>query len=361
MFTNTRLKQGQSFPALPQHDPRWRELLEALEITVDPNQDLLPQLARYGVGWVENLPQYRKAWHASNIWRSPKLEALKNAGFVQEIAPVQANPDYVVVDGGSTHRYNYRLAFIEDMQQKSLLRSSTIVVFGGQSLRDSNKDNTLKLTAITNGLLAQAIDPWAKSWIAQELLKNPDNPDPWKRPFATEYELGLLCLLQRYGSKLHHLSHRKRLGATTIHKSIPIPAMAATDFQLRDQRITLLNAAAKIREHVGRKKSLDQARPTGRSCFNEWLKLDNPPKDSSVLLITHAPNIYRSWFDLILCAAEAGRKDLRITAAGPQLEPTENVGDVLVGVGDLFINFYNLAYEGGIDSPETTSFNMDKV
>jgi hypothetical protein len=360
MFFHPTLKAGESFPPLPCDDVRWQELMTALDVRIDTSpgkDDALTQYTRYGVGWVERLPSYVRPEHAERVSTSHLGPLLRRAGLVDRIDPTQPEQDYALVDGGSMGRYDVRLNHLETLQQERLLSTPRVVVFGGQSLRSSS--DSLEALEVRGRKLLGNTDNWGQTWLENELGKSDSSSDPWQRPFATERELGMLCLFGIYSKRLHHFRSRQQPDAVSIHPSIPPAAIASDDFYLGNQIVTVLNAPARIREHAGRKLPISEARPNGRSCFAEWLRLHDPPEGSSVILVTHAPNIYRSWLDLVLRAAEAGRQDLRITAAGAALEEDKTVGDVLEGLGNLIINHYNHDVEGGIDIPPSTPFRME--
>jgi hypothetical protein len=351
MFTAPRLTEGQQFPELPIDHPQWQTLLDALEVSVDPaKEDPLLTLTRHAIGWVEDDPAYVKPWHTVPIKDSSKTPILRDAGFVDGIDPFQKNQNTVVMDGGHLSAYEIRLDYADEAQACGKLETPNVVLFGGQRLRTPRIDSSLKLTAIAEDLRGKVDQP-TDEWLAHELAKDECSPDRWEWPFASERELGRLALAKRYQGALKYIQTIPRLCPKQLHPSIPVSVDAADEFNLGGQRILVLNAPAIIREHAGRKQDLSVARPTGRSCFLEWLDIDKPTDASTVMLATSAPNIYRSWLDLVLGAHKNGRPDLQLTAAGPGVVETRTIGHALVGLGDLIINFYNLMYEGGKSGP----------
>jgi hypothetical protein len=352
MFTTPRLEAGEKFPQLPIGHPNWQELLDAIEVSVNPAvEDPLLTLTRHAIGWVEGDPAYAKPWHNVPIQESEKTPALEKAGLVRAIDPQKRDQDYVCFDGGHLSGYKIRLDYADAAQRAGLLETSNIILFGGQRLRTPRIDSFAKLAQIAESLRGNVDEPTEK-WLAVEMSKDPTNPSPWLRPFPTERELGRISLSRQYKKALRYRQTIDRPDPKQLHETIPIAWDAADEFDLGGQRIVILNAPAIIREHAGRKCDISQARPTGRSCFFEWTNLEAPPESSSVMLATSAPNIYRSWFDMLLGANKIGRQDLEITAAGPGVVRTRTIGHVLVGLGDLFINFYSLKYEGDVIAPD---------
>lgn len=361
MFSDPQLAKGQEFPPLPFEDPEWQQLTKSLNAHIDPASldDKLTQYTRYAVGWVEHLPDYHDAFHDEHMRDSELFTLLSRAGLLSAIDPKTPQHDYALVDGGNSNRYDIRLAHAQRLQGDGKLVVPHLVVFGGQCPRTDRFDNLDALVRRAQNVDGK-LDTWATKWIKDELQRDDVRDDIWSRPFATERELAFLSLLTLYKGQLRHVTTIPRPDAASvrIHPSIPVASTAADVFMLGDQTITVLNAPARWREHAGRKLPVEQARPNGRSCFKEWLALHRPPKGSRVILLTHQPNIYRSWLDIIIKAKEEGRSDLCITAAGAPLESEATVGDVLEGLGNLIINNYNMYKEGGIDIPPTTPFVM---
>ena len=361
MFSDPQLRAGQEFPPLPHDNPEWQKFTGGLNIQIDPTSpdDILTQYTRYGVGWVERLPDYHDAFHDELVSNSQFATLLAKAGLVNAIKPKSPEYDYALVDGGNSNRYDIRLANAEKLRAIGELAVPHLVVFGGQCPRTDTVDSLdvlLRRVQTLNG----NIDDWGKKWIKDELSTLGPRNNKWLRPFATERELALLSLFKLHGARLKHLKVTPRPDAANvrIHPGIPLASIAADVFTLDHQTVTVLNAPARWREHAGRKLPVEEARPNGRSCFKEWLMLHRPPRGSRVILLTHQPNIYRSWLDIIIKAKEEGRTDLRVTAAGASLERDATVGDVLEGLGNLIINHYNMHKEGGVDIPPTTPFVM---
>jgi hypothetical protein len=357
MFSKPVLGTGQQFPELPHDNPRWRALLDTVEVQLEASKDPLETLTRHAIGWVEDHPQYTPEWHTEPVASSTHAAQFQEAGFVDPIDPHVQYADYVLVDGGYRNRYKVRLSGLRAAEASGQIRTPHLTVFGGQCLRAAKIDSAGTLNDIADSFQGK-VDAHTERWLAAERSKSDVNPNRWQRPYATERELGRLSLHADYGDVLY-TGVRMRERALSIDPSIPTPHVAADVFRHNDgKEVLLLNAPAKIREHAGRKKPIDEARPTGRSCFYEWLKIVAPPRNSSVLLYTNAPNIYRSWLDVVLRAREAGRSDLRITAAGAGLEENQTMGNLLTALGDLIVNFYNYEREGGIDSPDVEPFAL---
>lgn len=362
MFDEPQLRAGEVFPHLPYDDPVWIALMKHLKVQINPAcpDDRLTQFTRYGVGWVERLPDYHDDLHDVRVTNSHLRRLLSVAGLVHEIDPKTPEHDYALVDGGNSIRYDIRLAKAKQLCSTGKLVAPHLVVFGGQCPRNNVVDgiDSLKLRVEAS---IDGFDSWARSWAADELSRTHSEDEKWLRPFPTERELAILSLynLHRRGLQYAHAVPRLNAAEVRIHHSIPLASTAANVFTLNEEQlVTVLNAPARWREHAGRKLPVEEARPNGRSCFKEWLALHQPPGGSRVILLTHQPNIFRSWLDLIIKAAEEGRQDLRITAAGARLEAEATVGDVLEGLGNLIINNYNMLKEGGVDIPATTPFVM---
>lgn len=361
MFSNPELQTGQDFPPLPYEDPKWQELTGRLAMRTDPasRDDILTEYTRYGIGWVERLPDYYDPFHDEPVNDADIGSLLGEVGLVHEIDPKIPEQDFVLVDGGNSSRYDIRLTRVKALQTASKLITPQVVVFGGQCPRSDRADSFDNLERRAEAVRGD-LDSWAEGWLSGELSLSSLGDDRWLRSFATERELALLSLLKLHGRQLRHIESIPRPNAAEVRidPSIPLASIAANVFTLDDQTITVLNAPARWREHAGRKLPVEEARPNGRSCFKEWLDLHEPPEGSRVILMTHQPNIYRSWLDIILKAREEGRSDLRITAAGARLESEATVGDVLEGLGNLIVNNYNRYQEGGVDIPPSTPFIM---
>lgn len=351
MFSNPQLRDGESFPDFSITDSRFQRIVGELGLEIDPSADALPQVAAYAIGWVEDDLSKPHPARSRPYHEVPAHKLLADAGLVHTIPPRESKQDFVVTDGGSKLVYDYRLGYIEEHRRAGSLITPHLTVYGGQRLRLPADDKTGKLEDLAGQLLPNTVCNWTQAWLQNELRKGiPDNP--WQRSFATEHEIAIMALIHKYGNRLRHESTILRDNAAQLHESIPVPDVAAEEFSL-DEEITVwaLNAPAIIREHAGRKHPIDQARPTGRSCFFEWESLMKPPARSSVLLVSHNPNVYRSWLDLILAAKEVNRTDLQIAGAGPSIESHRSFGYLLRGLGDIIINFYNYQYEGGLNVP----------
>lgn len=358
MFSSPQLQSGEVFPSFANDSEPFQRIIGELGLNIDSSADILPQLAAYAIGWIEDDLSTPHPVRSRPYHEVPAHKLLADAGLVHAIPPQKSKQDFVVIDGGSKAVYDYRLDYADELRQTQSLITSTLTVFGGQRLRFSADDKTGLLEDIAGDLITNTTRGWTHTWLQNELYKG-RHPNSWQRSFATEHEIAILALIQRYGDRLRHERTIRRDNPIQLHESVPIPTVAAEEFSL-DEELTVyaLDAPAITREHAGRKHPIEQARPTGRSCFFEWEALIKPPMYSSVLLVSHNPNIYRSWLDLVLAAKEINRADLILEGAGPSIEPQRSFGYLLRGLGDILINFYNYQYEGGLNVPSADATRL---
>ena len=272
MFYNPELRAGQDFPPLPYEDEKWQELMGRLAVRFDPASpdDILTEYTRYGVGWVERLPDYHDPFHDELVSDTGLGLLLGEVGLVHEIDPKIPEQDFALVDGGNSNRYDIRLTKTRELCVAGKLATSQLVVFGGQCPRNDKTDSFDRLVRRAEAL-KNGVDDWAEDWLAGELSPHSIRNDIWLRPFATERELAFLSLLKLYGRQLQHIESVPRPNAAKVRidPSIPLASTAADVFTLGDQTVTVLNAPARWREHAGRKLPVEEARPNGRSCFKE--------------------------------------------------------------------------------------------
>jgi hypothetical protein len=350
MFSTPILHSGQTFPELSAESPEFREIIHELDIHLDLNKPALPQLAVYAVGWIAGEPAYAHPEHTLPYHQVAAHHRLADAGLVRKIPPPQFGPTKVVTDGGSTPVYDYRLDSIDKTISTGEIQTDHIGIFAGQRLRFAADDALGRLETIALEL-REKVEPWSRNWLDEQLRRCPTDPDIWQRPFASEHEVAIHSVIRRYGARLEHIKTISRPNAVSIHPSIPAAPIATEVFGVDDREIYVLNAPAIYRQHAGHMQPVEKARPTGRSAFFEWMDVTQPAANSNVLLVSHNPNIYRSWLDLLLAAAERQRQDLRLAAAGPAIERHRSFGYLLRGLGNIVINMYNHDYEHGKSAP----------
>jgi hypothetical protein len=66
--------------------------------------------------------------------------------------------------------------------------------------------------------------------------------------------------------------------------------------------------------------------------------------ESSVLMLSHNPNIYRTWLDAVLGTIALKRTDLHVDGAGASIEADRSYNYVLRAIGSIFINYHSHLY-----------------
>lgn len=341
MFTQPFLQPGEAFPRLPETE-EFHALLGATGIKLEAGVDTLQQATDHAIHvWIDeacsSVPNSKTPCE-----EVPQYPALQSAGLINAIRPSRDFYDHGVVDGGSKPVYDLRLGAL-DTELQAGLDIPEITIFGGQRLRFAKDDQGGVLEAIAQDVISEN-NPWAQEWIERQLNRTWTPSNPWDRPFATEHEVAMLALMQRYGDRLEHLKTEWR-GVTMVkpQNSIPPAPIQAELFALDDKVIRVLNGQAVTRQLRGYVFPPEESRPTALSCFYEWHQLAKPEQDASVLLTTHNPNIYRSWLDLTLGLQALNRTDIRLEGSGAAIEPGRSYGYVLGALGRLLVNFYNNA------------------
>jgi hypothetical protein len=337
MFAASRLHGGQVFPEFPASSQEAIELFEILGARVDSDQDPLTQLTDFAMDH----------WVNMSVMNAPpttdqQREAARKLGLIDAIHPTGDTYDHILVDGGSKPVYDLRLNFLDTLLQKGVTTPS-VVVFGGQRLRVSadDKDGSLEERAAA---ITGLTDPWIQQWLDTELSKDPSTRQRWQKPFATEHEIGLLSLIEQHGDRLQHVQTIPRKSQQSVCPEIPAATVHSEVFQLEDISTVVLNAPAIVRGFRGQARPLDDARPTGRSCFREWFIANPPASGADTLLITQNPNAYRSWLDLLMELQQLDRPDIQIEAAAAAIEPDRSHAFVLHSLGRLLVTFYNQKY-----------------
>lgn len=337
MFSNPVLTAGERFPTFPE---TVAHAITELGVELYSSESILSQAAGYSL----------RSWLAADgaaVAADPEKEAhdrevLRSMGLVDAIAPSRDSYDYGLLDGGSKPVYDWRLGHMAQLLDDGLALRH-ITVFSGQRLRFPYDDHAKSLEVCAAGAYNDA-DEWGKRWLETELQKSSGPEARWDRAFATEHEIAILALLQKFGKNLRHTGTRLRQNVTSVHPDIPASPVQYEDFSVGEVGLHVLNGRAVIREFRRQLLPAEEARPTGRSCFYEWVSTVAPERNASALLLTHNPNIYRTWLDFLLGAQAIDRGDLVLEGAGASVEPGRSNLYILRALGRLFVNFYNHEY-----------------
>lgn len=340
MFSKPFLDEEDDIPTLPIRNKEFQMAVRAaIGKLPDSLHDPTLYLKNYALdNWLLLEDLKKVPGNSLSYNKTPEYQAFKAVGMTDRITPQRSTYDHVLIDGGVKPVLDYRLRYLDTLI-KDGLKSDSITLFGGQKLRKPDDDSGGRLEECAQRLRSTA-QPWLKDWLETELSKNPNNPDKWQRPFATEHEIALFALLEWGGKELRHIKTGYRKISKSIHKSIPLTGIAYEDFQYGHQSIRVLNALAIRRKFIERQLPLKESRPTGGSCFKEWLIYANPKPSASVLLITHNPDIYRSWLDIMIVAQESGRPDLLLEGAGDMVQSGTLYGEIIQSFGRVLVNFY---------------------
>jgi hypothetical protein len=317
MFTTPFLQPGERFPTLPLDTPNFRDLITELQVPLHPGHDVLPQLVAQARGlWLNWGAAAGEPGQMLPYAQAKQYGLLETVGLIHGIEPHRNYYDHVLVDGGSKRVFDYRLDWLDQHVKQGI--TNDITIFAGQRLRFRMDDSTGRLEDIARELYPSCTG-WARKFLATELAKDPYADNPWDRSFASEQEIATLTLIQRYGHQLIHTRTVKRKDYKSEVSHIPDAKILAEEFQVGDVTMRVLYGKAVRRSYAGQTPAVP--RPTARSCFNEWLEMARPEHESTVLLVSHNPNIYRTWLDLML-----------------------GFNYVLRGLGSIFINYHSHIY-----------------
>ncbi len=334
MFRTPLLTEGESFPEFKATSSESLALFRSLGISVGSPEDPLPSMTDHALEyWMID------TFNGGGPIDDEMREAAKQLGLIDAILPTRERYDYILLDGGSKPVFSYRLDFLQTLKEGGLV-SPSMVVFGGQRLRIEADDRPMTLEQSASNL-PPLKDVWLSRWLETEMGKDTTDANPWTRPFATEHEIAVLALVERYGDGLLHSYTNLCKDPQSVGPEVPATQVHSEVFSHEGTEVTVLNAPAVIREFRGRKLPVSQARPTARSCFYEWAIPTEPSREASTLLVTHNPNIYRSWLDLLMGAWDIHRSDLQLEGVGAAIEPERQLSFLLKSLGRLLINFYN--------------------
>ncbi|MEU6642087.1 hypothetical protein ABZ863_06010 [Saccharomonospora sp. NPDC046836] len=294
----------------------------ALACPMSRLDDHLPELfAVLGVPWrgdlTERVELTRRLWlgpeHGQIIAtyddkrRSRALAVFDKIGMLTPTLPNHSSEfaETNIVCGTWAANEN-RLRRVLALRRQHGCQLGTINLWCGQRLRESrdgSADDIVERLRIRDAALT------SHPWMLAQLRLDPADPDPWRRPFATEYEVAVAAALAVLGPRLGLVETRTVIGVPSL-PTVPARTLLWQRFRTPDgQQLVALNAAAQPRLQ-------GPPRHTTASCAQEWLRHLPPPRGAAVLLFSGNPHTARTLDDVRQIVGRHGRHDLAVHAAG---------------------------------------------
>ncbi|QIS14003.1 FliM/FliN family flagellar motor switch protein [Nocardia arthritidis] len=244
--------------------------------------------------------------------RTRALALVDAMGLLSETLPVAgATFDETEIVAGTWKANDGRLHLVRRLRRERDCVLGPIKVWCGQRLREA-RDGTVD--DIVDRLVARDPKLLEHPWVRAELARDPVDPDPWGRPFATEYEIVIANAMAVFGGELTFAATCPATGPATV-AGVPRRTVLWQRFGTPDgMDLFVLNAAARHRPQ-------GPARPTTASCAEEWLRHLPPAIGAQVLVVAGNPHTERTVGDVARVVRTARRGDLTIHSAGtPALE-----------------------------------------
>jgi len=201
-----------------------------------------------------------------------------------------------------------------------------VVCWFGQRLRDA-RDGTIdrilvRLEAMDTSLLDHP-------WIAAQRALDRKDPNPWRRPFATEYELGLAAAFCVFGSKLELVDTARCTESSRI-SGVPGRTITHQRFRCTSRRgdFVMLNARAEQRVLDGRTV---EPRHTTLSSLRERLQTVPMPMGARIAFITGNPHAERTYVEAWREITAAGRDDVSLIPIATQAARSPDLSTSCLG------------------------------
>ncbi len=243
---------------------------------------------------------------------SPILTAVLPLGEAMGMRDATSPPPGTVLDGTNNLGGTITAAIKRYELNKKLkaegYRLGPITGWYGQRLRQVEREGAVN--DIVARLEAQNLlnHPWVK-----HQLTLGGSPNPWRQPFATEYEIGIVAAILVFGINVS-IAHTEEIEEASRLPGVPGRAILWQRLTLPDDSsLYVLNCAAQERILDGRPSD---PRPTTESSAQEWLTVFHPKFGSSIGLVSGNPHTERTIGDVDRIFARSGRSDLKITVIG---------------------------------------------
>jgi hypothetical protein len=269
-----------------------------------------------------------------------EFSTLKAVGLIDAIPPQADSYTHALVDGGIKKVYDYRLTHLDQLLDRGI-SFDEVVIFGGQRFRKPQDDTHGRLEQRAQELRPQ-LNTWGKQWIDNELAKQ-DTDRPFRGSFASEHQVGILALLDKYKDRLEYCGAQKRVEPLQLHPDLPTVETHFETFATRGLLFKVLDSPAIIRRYLGVSLPIANARPTGSSCFKDWEMQVPPHSTASALLVTNNPHTYRSWHDILLDWSPDPTKHISLEATGAATEHDLPQLDLLWEFGRLVVSLKRAA------------------
>lgn len=337
MFTKPHHSPHNQLPILDQD--AFYDTFKDIGIPLEADR-VLDSAAEYALNhWLHELNAIDPSLAEESYKDAASVETFASIGLINEVPPKSDQYMHALVDGGIKKVYDHRLSYLEDMQNQGI-SFGEVVLFGGQRFRKPQDDEAGRLEQIAQEALPR-LNSWGRDWVTAELAKE-NSHAPFKGSFATEHHVGVLALLDRYGDRLEHYGTQQRPEAVSLHPKLPAVTTQYELFEVGGQVFKVLDSPAIIRRYLGAELPLQNARPTGSSCYNDWEAQLPESYQASALLITSNPHTYRSWHDILL-GKPPTTKQIRLDAAGAPIEQSLSHMDLLWEFGRLIISLKRAA------------------
>ena len=278
-----------------------------------------------GAAW-DDRDSTANARTAQALWLGPehtKIVASYPAGLLEDQLPLfdemgligatLPEPGTVVAQtdiiGGTTNANVKRWNLVAQMEGQGC-RLGNIVGWFGQRLREARDGN---VTDIAKRLADRDYRLLTHPWVQGQLALDDDDADPWQRPFATEYEIGIMTALIVFGDGLELIRWARNTVPSPILGVPPRQELYSVWQRPDGSDLIMLNAAAQERIMDGRPA---EPRHTTASCTQESLNEFPPATNASVMVISGNPHTERTIFDTWKVVEELGRTDLHIVVVG---------------------------------------------
>ncbi len=227
--------------------------------------------------------------------------------------------DETCIIGGTLNANVRRYELINYLRRCRACQFGPIVGWYGQRLRQKREGTVDQLVA-----RLQARDPALldHSWVVTQLELDDADPNPWQRPFATEFELGIAAALLEFGPLLHlTFTHR-------IEEPARVPGVPGRTILWQgwtgpnDSSLLMLNSAAVPRKMQDRPSD---PRHTTASSAKEWLEILTPFTGRHIGVVSGNPHTERTIRSVLRQFKQLGYDDLIITPMGTNATDADKV------------------------------------
>jgi hypothetical protein len=238
----------------------------------------------------------------------PLFERMGLIGAVIPESPTSVDQLWLI--GGTTTANIKRWQLMRQLEADQFQLGSIIGWFG-QRLRETRDGSVSDI--VERLVTAHGPKILKHQWVDAQMALDDRDPNRWRRPFASELEVGIMSALLVFGPDLVR-RHQSRTTETSVIPDVPNRMHAFEIWRRPDASdLIMLNAAAQVRIMAGRPA---QPRHTTASCAEESLLLFPPSLSSRVMVMSGNPHTERTIFDTNKVVLSQGRSDLKLVVVG---------------------------------------------